>query len=306
MNKITLILFILLVANVNLTFAQNNNNKVDINGTYITPKTSIIVEVVIKRESVQKGPYSRYATQLLGVIAPLNNKKLYSIEAVRLKGSTYGVISGIAKKGNKQKQSFQRGNMLFNDSESQFADRGIEPTYSENGGEKSLKTMADEAAETIFKIRRRRFDLITGEFGENVFNAGMKSALKEMDKIEQKYIELFLGKNDVEYLTYQYEIVPEEGKDNYMLCRFNEKEGVIDLQNIAGTPVVLTTIDENRVVKEVVENRKKSKDAIVEKYIVADVAYCKISVGEELIAEKRITVYQFGETGEKVLSQQKK
>ena len=141
-----------------------------------------------------------------------------------------------------------------------FLDRGIESTYSENGADKSLKTMAKEAAETIFKIRRRRFDLITGEFGENVFNAGMDAALKEMNKIEKNYIELFLGKNSVEYLTYQYEIIPEQGRENYMLCRFNKKNGIVDNQNITGTPVLLTTIDENRVVKEPTPKKQKKTD----------------------------------------------
>ena len=298
MNKITLLLLISLTVNLNLTFAQQKNT-VNINGTYLTPKTSIIVELVVRKEVVKTGPYSRYSSQFLGVIAPLNDKEQYSIEAIKLKGSTYGQISKVAKKGDEQKQNFQRGHLLFDDSESMFLDRGIESTYSENGADKSLKTMAKEAAETIFKIRRRRFDLITGEFGENVFNAGMDAALKEMNKIEKNYIELFLGKNSIEYLTYQYEIIPEQGRENYMLCRFNKKNGIVDNQNITGTPVLLTTIDENRVVKEPTPKKQKKTDIPAKKYIVADVAFCKISIGKEIFAEKRISVYQFGEIGEK-------
>ena len=53
---------------------------------------------------------------------------------------------------------------------------------------------AAQAAQSIFTIRKKRMDLITGDAGENVFGAGLKDALEALDAREQAYLELFLGK----------------------------------------------------------------------------------------------------------------
>lgn len=300
MRKFIIVAFALVCA-VTTTFAQKNA-VVNTNGTYITPKTSVIVELVVKRESIVKGPYARYAPQLLGVVAPLNDKEAYSIEAVRIKGDTYGTImSGVAAKNGKQKPSFQKGNVLFGTNDLQFTDMSITPIFTESGGEKSLKVMADAAASVIFKVRQRRFDLVTGESGEGVFGEGLKVALKEMERIEKEYLELFLGKNKVEYLTYQYEIVPEAGKENYIVCRFDKNNGVIEGLSVAGTPVVLSVMDENRVVAQ--SPAKKKTEGAVNRYTVADVAFCKLSIGDVLLGERRISVFQFGEMGEETINQ---
>lgn len=170
------------------------------------------------------------------------------------------------------------------------------PIFTESGGEKSMKAMATDAASVIFKVRQRRFDVVTGEAGEGVFGEGLKVALTEMARIEKEYLELFLGKNSIEYVTYQYEVVPEKGKENYMLCRFDKNSGVIDGLKITGTPIVLSVIDENRVAAQPVT--KKKTDTAVNRYAVADIALCKLSIGEIILGEKRLAIFQLGEIGE--------
>lgn len=292
MKKFIFVAFVLMCA-VSVVSAQKTTT-VNTNGTYITPKTSVVVEIVVKHESVTVGPYSRYATQLLGVVAPLNDKEIYSIEAVKIKEDTYGTMSGIAKKGGKQHAAFQKGNVVL--SGSQFIDMSLTPIFTESGGEKSMKAMASDAASVIFKVRQRRFDVVTGEAGEGVYGEGLKVALAEMARIEKEYLELFLGKTNVEYVTYQYEIVPEKGKENYMLCRFDKNSGIIDGLKITGTPVVLSILDENRVTAQPVA--KKKIETAVNRYAVADIALCKISIGETILGEKRLPIFQLGEFGE--------
>lgn len=295
MKKITFILLLLAVT----TFVQAQPKKVleaDVNGTHLDPTTAVVVELVVKRETITKGPYSRYATQLLGVVAPLNDKVTYSIEAVKIKGDNVGTLSSVAKQGDKQKQGFKRGDRAVNN---QFTDMGLTPIYSPATGEKNTMTMATEAANAIFKIRSRRFDLVTGETGENVFGAGLPAAIAEMARLEKEYTELFVGKQTIEYLTYQYEVIPEKGKLNYMICRFDATSGVIDGLKITGTPVVLTTLDENRVKAQNVAQSKKSGVAVGNQVMIADIVLCKVLLGEELLAEKRVPIFQFGEIGEK-------
>lgn len=299
MKKITLI--VLLLAATTLVQAQSKKmTQADVNGTHIAPTTAVVVELVVKRETVTKGPYSRYATQLLGVVAPLNDKTTYSIEAVRIKGDHVGTLSSVAMKGDKQKQGFRKGDQAVNN---QFIDMGLTPIYSPTSGEKNTLTMATEAANAIFKIRSRRFDLVTGETGENVFGAGLETAIVEMARLEKEYTELFVGKQRIEYLTYQYEIIPEVKKLNYMICRFDPMSGIIDGLKINGTPIVLTTLDENRVVAQNAATQPKKGGSMTtgNQVMVADIVLCKVLLGEELLAEKRIPIFQFGALGEKLM-----
>lgn len=294
MKKISLIIVLLTV--VMFSQAQSKNStQVSINGTHIAPTTAIVVELVVKREVIKNGPYSRYATELLGVVAPLNDKTTCTIEAVRMSGDKIGTISSVALKNGKQKQGFNKGNQVVNN---QFTDVSLAPIYSETQGAKSTRTMAADAANTIFKIRSRRFDLVTGENSENVFGAGLSAAIDEMSRIEKEYTELFLGKHTIEYLIYQYEIIPESGKENYMICRFDATSGIIDGLNINGTPVVLTTIDENRIENAASTQSKKGASVSTNRVQIADIVLCKVTLGEELLAEKRIPILQFGDIGE--------
>ncbi|MEG0500051.1 MAG: DUF4831 family protein, partial [Rikenellaceae bacterium] len=168
MKKITFI--VLFLAVTILAQAQPRKTvQADISGTHVAPTTAVIVEIVVKRETITKGPYARYATQLLGTVAPLNDKVTYSIEAVRMTGNSMGTLSSIALKGEKQKQGFRKGDQVVNN---QFLDMSLSPIYSTTNGDKNTLTMATDAANAIFKIRSRRFDLVTGETGENVFGEG--------------------------------------------------------------------------------------------------------------------------------------
>lgn len=293
MKKITFILLFLAVTTLSQA-QQTKTVQASVDGIHVAPATAVVVELVVKRESITKGPYARYATQLLGTVAPLNDKVTYSIEAVRISGNNLGTLSSIAKKGSSQKQGFKKGNQSFNN---QFLDMSLTPIYSATNGEKNTMTMATDAANAIFKIRSRRFDLVTGETGENVFGEGLKAAIKEMARIEKEYTELFMGKHNVEYLTYQYEIIPEKDKQNYMVCRFDAESGIIDGLKINGTPVVLSTLDENRIVGRPTEQQKKGATTSGQKVMIADIVLCKILLGEELLVEKRIPLLQFGEIG---------
>lgn len=298
MKKLNLFLIFLAVAAV-AQAQSHKGNVANIDGVHLSPQTAVVVELVVKKESVVMGPYSRYATQLLGVIAPLNDKVLYSIEAVRVTGDNIGTISSVAKRKNGGNQGFEKGSLSVGN---KFIDMGISPVYSEAAGEKSQKTMATDAASVIFKLRSRRFDLVTGEMGEGVFGEGLKAALAEMARIEREYTELFVGKRSVEYATYQFEVIPESGKHNYMICRFDATKGIVEGVDISGTPIVLNTIDENKVVGGAIAKSKKDSETKGSRVQVADIALCKVLLGEDLLAEKRIPVLQFGEAGERVTS----
>lgn len=92
-----------------------------------------------------------------------------------------------------------------------------------------LEEKAKEAANFIFDIRSRMFDLFSGEL--EILPQG-ESALyiaDELRKQEQEYLELFIGKTFKTYQTHSFKIVPTTNENNlYVLAFFSESKGMLD------------------------------------------------------------------------------
>lgn len=305
--------------------------------TYNLPQTAITVKIVAQRETIKKGPYARFAQKYLGVVAPLTDKELYTIQGASLSyaeeadpSATYildnpdkslfklytSTIEGFAPaKPNGQLPDEQRF-MGKNDTEYVFKDLGIKPlidervttTYSniqndtgfvsvpidkKETVELSLEDMAAEAANTIFTLRKRRFDLVTGEAGENVFGAGLQAAIDEMKRIEDEYIALFLGKRFIQPVVRKYEVVPEAGKNTVVVCRFSDSGGLLPDNDLSGRPIVLELTPEKKAQTTTVPRIGKDPRGVVY-YRVADIAQCRLVDGKQVIVSERIPVYQFG------------
>ncbi len=303
-------LFFVAATSASDTFAQSN---AIVKQSYVLPKTSITTTFTVETKFINKGPYAKFAQQYLGVTAPLNDSSTSSVVSSNIEGFQEADLSGIYVFNAPKEQNMSafspenrvpnaKGGVKINLSETmQFTDMGIDPiVYKASlpaGGvvtrEKSLEQMAASAAETIFTLRKRRFDLITGELGENVFGAGLEAAIEEMSRLEAEYISLFIGKTTVTYKSYNYEVMPEVGKASYILARFSMQNGVVDMSDIAGDPIVLTVTPEGNV-KTKATNEKVAKDA--KKYRVADIAECKLYIASELVDSRRIGILQYGIT----------
>ncbi len=295
--KILSFILLMIISGSSVYSQVKNSDHISINGSYIKPETAILVEIKVKRQSIKKGPYSRYASELLGVVAPLNDKNLYTIEGIKLSTSNIGKDSGIAMRGKKQAAFFKNGDQVVTND---FKDRSINaPTV--NGKSKSVKDMAQEAAKTIFTLRDRRFNLVTGALGSRDNGAGMEAMIKEMSRIENEYLELFLGKIEEEYLTYQYEIIPAVGITNYVVCRFSDSEGISNGLNVSGSPLILTINKENKVVTEAITKADRRDAESIEKYIIPDIVLCKVMHEDNLLLEKRVKVIQLGYEIEKAV-----
>lgn len=297
-------------------FAQSNISET--NG-YVLPQTAIKVEVKVATEVIKKGPYAKFAQQYLGVTAPLNDRTTYSIVSSDISSYNEANLSDIYIIDAKSPAS---SNELFGDDKKVvattqidqssttlntiFADMGINPivtsTYSsitgrESQQEKTLEEMAADVASTIFTLRRRRFDLITGELGENVFGAGLAAAIEEMARLEQEYLALFVGKKSVEYTTYTYDISPEKDKNSYIVARFSVGSGMVAPTDMTGDPLVLTITPENKVKINETANKKLLKSTV--KYVIPDMANCVLFLADKSLASIRLGIYQLGVTIDK-------
>lgn len=101
----------------------------------------------------------------------------------------------------------------------------------------SLK-MAELAARQIFSIRETRLALLHGEL-ENYPQDGeaFKLFLKELNYMEQQYLELFLGKRIVTEQSHSVQFIPEKGQELAVVCRLSSQKGIVDADDLSGRPI---------------------------------------------------------------------
>lgn len=158
--------------------------------------------------------------------------------------------------------------------------------------EQSPESAALDAANMIFMIRKNRMELISGNAGENVFGQGLKAALDELNRLEEEYLALFLGKQFKQTIVREYDVVPEAGKTSAVVCRFTEFGGLLPSSDLSGRPILVEMTPEMKVQGSPM-SETKGKSTIY--YRVADIANCRLLDGNREIAQCRVPVYQFGE-----------
>lgn len=269
---------------VNL-FAQEEN--VTLQASEATLKTALQVTVTVKKESIKTGPYARYAQQYLGVNAPLNDNVTYSIES--------GAVSVIEGNGSDN-------DYVCTDVDMDFVDMGLGSVVTSAGdvqaditgiGVMSAKMMAMEAANTIFTIRKRRLDVITGE-SQDTYGEGLTSAIQEMNRIEQQYINLFMGKKSVTFSQYTFGVIPAVGESNYIICRFSSEKGLLDILSNKGKHIALLLNPENSIQLVDLSSYKGNKNEITKIKTIPDWTTATLVHDGTPITTTMVKVLQYG------------
>jgi hypothetical protein len=162
--------------------------------------------------------------------------------------------------------------------------------------EKTIEQKAEEAANFLIKLKKRRFKLVAGQYDYMPEGEAMADALKELSRIEEEYLSLFLGKRVVTEIQRNYQYTPVTGKeaDRVVLFKFSPGEGFIDAGETSGIPVVLELKAENKT--KGLEQYKLSLKPIynVLQYRIADQVSVKLLAGEQIWVEANYPVFQYG------------
>lgn len=286
---------------------------------YSLPRTIVEVRVVQEREVIIRGPYARYASQYLRVSgAPMSDRESYKILGATLSWTTEpdpNQIYAIYDKNGALSKVFSwlppqvsdavelpadsdfKGTQLGG--RTPFTDMGTSTIVQNNDGldiermsgvEKSTEEMASAAAAVIFKIRKRRIELITGEQGENVFGAGLQAALDEMSRIESEYVALFLGKRYVQRTEMKFSVIPEDGKNRIVAFRFTPTKGVVAPTDLSANPVNL----EFSVVSTSSTSSGKRPAGKTVQYRVPRIELVTLVDGTTTFASENIPIFQNG------------
>ncbi|MDR2894018.1 MAG: DUF4831 family protein [Alistipes sp.] len=254
-------------------------------------QTTIYVDVAVERQEITAGPYARYAQKYLGVTAPLADKVLHRVTAVKLlEMSGDEAVEDAAASSN---GAFSDG--VFSGAFSHMSPASGFPSLTVDrisSAAVSLEESARLAAERIFELRRSRLDLITGEVGENVFGGGLSSALAEIARLEEEYLSLFLGLQRVRTDTRQYRITPAKGRLTYTVCRFSEAEGLLPEDNLSGELMVLELKPSVETAAVVTQERPNSR--AIPQLVPADMR-CRVIFNGVELASEQFLVRQLGE-----------
>jgi hypothetical protein len=162
--------------------------------------------------------------------------------------------------------------------------------------EKTIEQKAEEAANFLIKLKKRRFKLVAGQYEYMPEGEAMAAALKELARLEEEYLSLFIGKRKVTPYQRIYSYAPATGKENdrVVLFRFAENEGFVDARESGGIPVVVELNDKNKT-RALEQFRVPLRIPVNELlYRVADQVAVKLMVGEQIQAEATYPVFQCG------------
>lgn len=154
--------------------------------------TTLAVDIVVETEKFVAGPYAKQAQRLLGANAPLVDKVIHRI--VKSDVAVAETSSYYASESVEVDNCCEVANIEF---PKVLPDRLSKTNLT-------IEQAADRAAEQIYALRTARLELITAELGDGVYGAGLESALREIDRLEKEYLELFFGKRSVTYSHQRY------------------------------------------------------------------------------------------------------
>ena len=253
--------------------------------TVSQPRTILAVDVEVECDRILAGPYARYAQKYLGLRAPLTDKTVWTVKNARtsLADTETALFAGALPQPEKH-------TYIYSDAADEFPRMLIDKTGTQVS---TLEDAARQAVNTIYALRRHRMELITGEAGENVFGEGLKSALAEIDRLEQSYLELFLGKRTLSTSTHRYILYPQADKQQYVVCRFSASTGLLPASDLSGDMMMLQ-ITPNAPQTAGIEAGKR--DLAVVTCRVAAPSECRVICNGYQSESVTLPIYEFGRT----------
>lgn len=256
------------------------------NGVRISvPTTPLAVDLIVEKDIVTAGPYARYAQKYLGTRGALTDKTSYAVRSARIALADPAHLYPTAEPLPQTVETC----VSYLGGETEFARVWVDRSSS---ADRTLEDGARSAANTIYAIRRHRMELITGEAGENVFGGGLKAALEELDRQEQAYTELFLGKRVISTSVHRTIVEPQADKQKYIVCRFSATAGVLPDNDLTGEVVLLQLDKEPERSSGIVPADRSAKNTAT--YRVAADVVCTLYNGSEVLTKTTLPVFEFG------------
>jgi len=155
-----------------------------------------------------------------------------------------------------------------------------------------------KAAQRVLECRRIQYEIAAGLVDElHPDGEAYKVSLKELKKIEEDYLSLFVGKTIYDKETFGFDYVPKTGGKSEAIFRISDENGIVPATDLSGKPVMLEfEIDKDLTQKYTglikSDNPAAGQSGIY--YRIPGRATVRLINDMNVIATARATVPQFG------------
>ena len=160
--------------------------------------------------------------------------------------------------------------------------------------EKSLEKKAQEAADMIFRLRKTRVQIVTGDTDANYSGEAMAAALSEITRMEKEYMTLFTGYSEYQTQKKHFDLVPlnDERMKVQVVFRLSDEEGLLPADNMSGKPYFVDITPEEIAGSDLPKASGKGTAALV--YRIPAICTVQLSDGTDILLRSRLPIYQFG------------
>lgn len=313
------------------TYAKNTSETQEDGVFYYLPRNIIKIDFTIEETNYLIGPYAEFTTKLMGTSDYIKeNKTEYEIKSVDIQLAdepdpnavflissdekskeplpnvildSDGIILALGFDSIPVKSKIHRNAFIINDLnnaksnnptfidilESEIEVEKNDDDDEEEGSSAPKKITKEDKANAVInkiaKIRNAYFELISG-FNEVVYGNTTTYMVDQMKELENEYISLFKGKT----------IKSSYNKTVYLVPDAKQANASVSIDKIAGEQIKIQfenknqLADVNSINDETIKNGQSNKLF----YRIPAETNLKILSGNNVIAEKQLTISQFG------------
>ncbi|MFI3270014.1 MAG: DUF4831 family protein [Rikenellaceae bacterium] len=245
----------------------------------VAPSSVIAVDLVSESVSFEPGVYARYAQKFLGVRAPLIAKSSSQIVWATIKKQT---------EGERTAMNLSSPKMATQSSNSADGSLQVDITSATT---LQPEEAAQNAANEIFRLRKLRKEILSGDLGEGFYGAGLQAALNDFDRQERELTLLFMGRTEVKSDRKSFSISITNGEKRHIICRLSQSDGIVDETDLSAEPVMLqiTPSNSEKIVAPAADEKSE-----IRKFRVADMTKCELFVGTKLLTQSTMPLFEFG------------
>jgi hypothetical protein len=169
------------------------------------------------------------------------------------------------------------------------------PVLEKQALTKSVEEKAEEAAHQIFKLRKRRFKILTSNY--DVLPPDGKAyeiLVNELAKLEEDYISMFIGKKVSFYKRYQFSYAPKQGEEGGVVFRMSPQMGPVGVNDLGGRPVRIDFKHLDTTKELAILPKAGVNPQTLISYRIPGMADVSISDGKGVLIKKRMPIAQFG------------